>query len=101
MINNNKSVALTLAVFVSCAVLTPARASEIDELKATIQSMQKSMEQMQARITELEQENHKQKKQAAASRTAPAPAAVVAPAAAATSVGENGNNQVVTIAPTA
>jgi hypothetical protein len=98
MIINQKSVALTLAVFVSFLV-TPARASEIDELKATIQSMQKSMEQMQSRISELEQENHKQKKQAAASRTAPA--AVVPPAAAPTSVGESGNNQVVTIAPTA
>ena len=101
MINNKKSVAVTLAAFVSFLVVTPAPASEIDELKATIQSMQKSMEQMQTRITELEQENHKQKKQAATSRTAPPPAAVGAPAAAPTSVGESGNNQVVTIAPTA
>ena len=70
MIINKKSAALTLAVFVSFLVAAPARASEIDELKATIQSMQKSMEQMQNRITELEQENHKQKRQAAASRAA-------------------------------
>jgi uncharacterized membrane protein (DUF106 family) len=38
----------------------PARGSEVDELKATMQAMQKSMEQMQARIAELERENHKQ-----------------------------------------
>jgi len=78
-------------------VVTPARASEIDELKATIQSMQKSMEQMQNRITELERENHKQKQQAAASRAAPPPAAVVAPAAGPTSASASGT-QVVTIA---
>src|SRR6516225_9032851 len=90
-----------LAFFAAFGTSAPARASEVDELKATVQAMQKSMEQMQARITELEQENHKQKKQAATSRTAPPPAAVVAPAAGPTSVGESGNNQVVTIAPTA
>jgi hypothetical protein len=94
MINNKKSVALTLAIFVSFAVATQARASELDELKATIQSMQKSMEQMQARITELEQENQKHKHQAAASRAAaPVPVEGTAPAAAST--------QTVTIAPTA
>ncbi|HEY6153389.1 MAG TPA: DcaP family trimeric outer membrane transporter [Candidatus Udaeobacter sp.] len=101
MINSSKSVALNLAVFVSFLVAIPARASEIDELKATIQSMQKSMEQMQARISELEQENHKQKKQTAASRSAPPPVTgTVEPAAAPPSVGESGT-QVVTIAPTA
>jgi cell division protein FtsB len=40
-------------------------------MKATVQAMQKSMEQMQARIAELERENHKQKQQAAGSRAAP------------------------------
>ena len=101
MINSSKSVAVNLAVFVSFLVAIPAHASEIDELKATIQSMQKSMEQMQARISELEQENHKQKKQTAASRSAPPPVTgTVEPAAAPPSVGESGT-QVVTIAPTA
>jgi DcaP outer membrane protein len=100
MINIRKSVALTLAVLVSFAVGTPARASEVDELKSTVQAMQKSMEQMQARIAELEQENHRQKKQAAASRAAPPPAAVVEPAAGSTSTA-GGGDQVVTIAPTA
>jgi hypothetical protein len=74
----------------------PAHASELDELKATIQSMQKSMEQMQARIDELERENHKQKHQVAASR-----AALPAPAQEATPSSAPGSNQVVTIAPTA
>ena len=70
-----------LALFAAFGTSAPARASEVDELKATVQAMQKSMEQMQARITELEQENHKQKKQAAASRAAPTAAVVAAPAA--------------------
>jgi hypothetical protein len=100
MINRSKSLAVTLMVSVSFLPILPARALEIDELKATIQTMQQSMEQMQTRITELEQENHKQKKQAAASRAAPPPAAaVVAPAPDSTSLGENGT-QTVTIAPT-
>src|SRR4029434_3996430 len=73
-----RSLGLSLTVIVWLALMAPARASEIDELKATIQTMQKSMEQMQTRITELERENHKQKKQAAASRVAPPPAAPVA-----------------------
>ena len=74
----------------------PARASEVDELKATVQAMQKSMEQMQARIAELERENHQQQQQATASRAAPpAPAQEAAPSSAPAS------NQVVTIAPTA
>jgi len=100
MIKNKKSVAITLAIFVSFAAVTPARASELDELKATIQSMQKSMEQMQARIAELEQENHKQKQHAPASRPAPA-VAVAASAAGSASAPAASGDQVVTIAPTA
>ena len=90
-----------LAFFAAFGTSAPARASEVDELKPTVQAMQKSMEQMQARITELEQENHKQKKQAAASRTAPPPAAAVAPAVGPTSAPAASGDQVVTIAPTA
>jgi len=95
MTNRNKrSVILSLTLFVSFALVAPARASELDELKATVQSMQKSMEQMQQKIVELERENHKQKQQAAASRTAPAATVeAVAPAP--------GSTQTVTIAPTA
>lgn len=94
---NKKSVAIALAVFVSFAVVAPARASELDELKATIQSMQKSMEQMQAKIAELERENHKNKQQATTSRAAPA-AAVIATEGAASAPA---SDQTVTIAPTA
>jgi hypothetical protein len=91
-----KSIAITLAVFVSFAVGTPTRASEIDELKATIQAMQKNMEQMQSRITELEHENHKHQQQATASRVAPAAAVV-----ATESTSPPASDQTVTIAPTA
>ena len=97
MTKNNKTSLLTLFLFF--AVLASARASELDELKATVQAMQKSMEQMQKKIAELEQENHKQKQQAAASRAAPA-AATPVPAPGPTSESVSGD-QVVTIAPTA
>jgi hypothetical protein len=80
--------------------MTPLQASEVDELKATMQAMQKSMEQMQARIAELEQENHKQKQQATGSRSASHSVAVAPPAARPASAAPDGN-QVVTIAPTA
>ena len=88
-----------LALFAAFGTSGPARASEVDELKATVQAMQKSMEQMQARIAELERENHTEKQHAATSRAAPpAPAegTVASPPA-----GSAGGNQVVTIAPTA
>src|SRR4029077_1208022 len=94
-----KKLVVSLALLVAVETAAPARGSELDELKATVQSMQKSMEQMQQKIAELEQENKKQKQQAAASRAAPA-AVAQAPAPGPTS--ENvGGNQVVTIAPTA
>jgi hypothetical protein len=98
MTKNNKRSLLTLFVFF--AVLAPTRASEVDELKATVQAMQKSMEQMQARIAELERENHKQKQQASASRAARVPAPATEPATGSTSAVGSGD-QVVTIAPTA
>src|ERR1700757_2128107 len=91
---------VTLALLGAVETTVPARGSELDDLKATIQSMQKSMDQMQKRIAELEQENHKQKKQAAASRAAPPPVAAVEPAAGSSLAADSGN-QVVTIAPTA
>src|ERR1700758_2079666 len=99
-INNDRSIIFSLTLFLLIILVVPARASEVDELKATVQAMQKSMEQMQARIAELEQENHGQKKQAAASRAAPPPAAAVEPAAGSTSAAGS-SDQVVTIAPTA
>src|SRR5262249_52033958 len=81
---------------VSFLMVTPARASEIDELKAMIQSMQKSMEQMQSRITELERENHAQKHTAASRAAPPAPVATTEVSASAPA-----SDQTVTIAPTA
>ena len=53
MTKNSKT--LLFALLALFSVFAPSRASGLDELKATIQSMQKSMEQMQARIAELEQ----------------------------------------------
>jgi hypothetical protein len=98
MTKNSKASLLTLFVFL--ALLAPTRASEVDELKATMQAMQKSMEQMQARIAELERENHKQKQHAAASGAARAPAPAEGTVASPPS-GSVGGNQTVTIAPTA
>src|SRR5438552_9091092 len=95
--SNKRSVVLCITLFVFCVSGLPARASELDELKATIQSMQKSMEQMQARIAELEHENHKQKQQASASRTVPVAPVVATEGAASAPV----SDQTVTIAPTA
>ena len=95
--NNKRSVAVALAVFVSFALVAPSRASEVEELKATVEAMQKNMEQMQARIAELEQENHKQKQHAAASK--PAAAVTTAPVEGGAPAGVS--DQTVTIAPTA
>ena len=101
---NKGPVIASLTLFLSFASGAPAYASEIDELKATMQSMQKSMEQMQKKIAELEQENKKQKEQAAAARTtAPGPKGgprAVTSTTTTTTVDQYGN-QVVTIAPSA
>jgi len=97
--NNNRTVIVSLALLVSCATVAPVGASEVDELKATVQAMQKSMEQMQARIAELERENNRQKQQAAVSRVAPS-APTGAPATGPAPENVSGS-QVVTIAPTA
>ena len=56
-----KKLIVSLALLVAVETAVPVRGSELDDLKATIQSMQKNMEQMQKKIAELEQENHKQK----------------------------------------
>jgi DcaP outer membrane protein len=93
------SLIVSLAVVAPFGITAPARGSELDELRASVQAMQKSMEQMQKKIAELEQENKKQKQQAAASRAAPA-AVTQIPAPGPTSESVSGD-QVVTIAPTA
>ena len=100
MINNKKSVALTLAVFVFFFVVTPARASEMDELKATVQAMQKNMEEMQKKIAHLEQENRQYKHQASASRAAAPANTTVSTETSSSSVPPAPGTQVVTIAPT-
>jgi hypothetical protein len=99
---HTKKIIVSLALLVAVGTTAPARASEVDDLKATVQAMQKSMEQMQARIAELEKENHKQKQQAAASKAAPpsAPVAAAQPASAPASVTSSGEQEV-TIAPMA
>jgi DcaP outer membrane protein len=102
--NNKRSVVLSLTLFFSVALVAPVRASEIDELKATVQSMQKSMEQMQKKIAELEQENKKQKQQVAAARTVtpgPKEGASAVTSTTTTATVDQYGNQVVTIAPSA
>jgi hypothetical protein len=91
-------VTVGLTLFVAVGAM-PARASEIDDLRAAVQSMQKSMEQMQKKISQLEQENRKQKQQTTSSRSvtsAPPEGAVVS--STTTSTPSTGD-QVVTIAP--
>ena len=98
MTNRNRiSLIVGLALLVALGISAPARADELDELKASMQSMQKNMEQMQKKIAQLEQENQKHKEQATAPKSRPP-----APAGGATTpeVTANGD-QVVTIAPTA
>ncbi|HZS19094.1 MAG TPA: DcaP family trimeric outer membrane transporter [Candidatus Udaeobacter sp.] len=98
----SRKLVVGLVLLGSLRITAPARGSELDDLKATIQSMQKSMEQMQQRIAELEQENHKQKQQASSSRAAPPPAPVVQQeTVSTTSAPAASGDQVVTIAPTA
>jgi hypothetical protein len=98
MITHHKqSLIVSIALLIPVAFTAPARASEIDDLKAEMRIMQQSMDQMQKKIAQLERENQKQKQQAAASRAAPAASGttVQAPAPAPAST------QTVTIAPTA
>jgi len=85
-------VSLTLSVFFVFGAA--ARASELDELKATVQAMQKNMAEMQKKITALEQENRTYKHQTASK-------AVLAPTAIAEGTAGTASDQTVTIAPTA
>jgi hypothetical protein len=103
---NQGSVILSLTLFLSIAWVSPVRASELDDLKATVQAMQKSMEQMQKKIVELERENHAQKQTATTSR--PVPDKTLAPTTATaetvteeTTTVTSASDQTVTIAPTA
>src|SRR5438067_1682220 len=44
------SLTVSLALLAAIGLTTPAHASELDDLRATVQSMQKSMEQMQTKL---------------------------------------------------
>jgi DcaP outer membrane protein len=79
-----------------------ARATELDDLKAQMRIMQQSMDQMQKKISQLEQDaqKQKQKQQVAASRTTAAAPPAEGPRPAPPLIDANGN-AVVTIAPQA
>jgi hypothetical protein len=94
------SVVVSLALLAAVGISAKARASEIDDLKAEMRIMQQSMDQMQKKISQLEQENQKQKQpqqRVATSKATPAPPAE-GPRPAPPLIDTNGN-QVVTIAP--
>ena len=95
--NRRTGVTVLLALLVGVGSTMSARGSEIDDLKAEIRLMQQSIDQMQKKITQLEQENQKQKQQVSVSKTAAHPPAE-GPHPAPPLMGASGN-QVVTIAP--
>ena len=88
-----------LIIGILAALVIPARASEIDDLKAQMQEMQKTMGQMQKKIDRLETEAHKKKPstETASGGEAAAPAKT---AAANVSAGPAGT-EALTIAPSA
>src|SRR5262249_55867279 len=89
-----------LALLIGVGSTMSVRASELDDLKAQMRVMQETMDQMQKKITHLEQENQKQKQQqVAATKKAPAPP-VEGPHPAPPLIDANGNAGV-TIAPKA
>ena len=62
--NNPPRVPLIIGILAIVAVLVlPVRASEIDDLKAQMLEMQKTMSQMQKKIDKLETEAHPKKQQ--------------------------------------
>lgn len=91
-------IAKSTSLLIAVGLIAPMHASELDDLKATMQSMQKTMEQMQKKISQLEKENRKPKQQAATAKTEP-PAPAEGPRGG-NSVDSNGN-QLVTITPKA
>lgn len=87
---------VSVALLVAAGSTTTTRASELDELKATMQSMKKSMDEMQKKIAELERENQKQKRLTSTFKKAPS---APAEGPAATSQVNAQGGQAVTIAP--
>ena len=96
-----RSLIVSLALLLAVGVTAPARSSELDDLRATVQAMQKSMEEMQKKIAHLEEENRQYKHQASVSRTAPAANTTVTTETSSSSGPPVPGTQVVTIAPTA
>jgi outer membrane DcaP-like protein len=95
--------AFVIAVCIAIGLAAPAHASELDELKAQIQAMQKSMGEMQQKINRLERENQQQKQQTAAAQPVQTvgkqgPGRV---STATTTTVDQYGNQTVTIAPSA
>jgi hypothetical protein len=107
--NTCRKAFLPVIFLVAIASTPPARADELEDLKASMQSMQQNMAQMQKKIADLEQENAKvkqkqqqqaqaQRRQAARKTTTPAPPAEGPAGSAGAAIDANGN-QVVTLAP--
>src|SRR3954453_17974567 len=96
--NKRSKFSLIVGILIATAIATPhpAKATELDDLKAQMEVMQKTMAQMQNKISELEQENHKQKKTAA--KKTNVPGGQSAEESATAPVDTNGD-QIVTIAP--
>ena len=101
---------ILLVLALSAIFMLPARADEIEELKAAMESMKQTMAEMQKKISTLEQENRAAKRQASAVRTTTTtPAGAIPPAegprrtttTTTTSEVNAYGDQVVTIAPTA
>ncbi len=105
---------ITFVTTLLIAITASARASELDDLKATMQQMQQTMQQMQTKITQLEEQNAKEKQKQqhqaqqaqqppaaqhqAAQKTPPAPPAE-GPAAAQTPYIDANGNEIVTLGP--
>ena len=53
---NTKSLLTVIALIAAGVVTAPAQSSELDQIKAAMQEMQKNMAEMQQKITQLEQE---------------------------------------------
>src|SRR3954454_24590305 len=91
---------VSLTLLTTITLITPARASELDDVKAAMKVMQENMAQMQKKIAQLEHEKQKPKSAAATATTTTS----VAPAPVSDS-GVNGSpgdvSDFVTIAPTA
>jgi len=92
-----------VTLFVAVGLSRPASASELDELKASLEAMKQSMAEMQKKIDRLERENQAQKQRTAAVKTtAPEPKERRgAETSTTTTTVDQYGNQVVTIAPTA